>query len=110
MCRLRMACTRARLPGAHNTRSSVVLVRSEGEQERSVTVVSTVNRSAANGASCHAKHEYRSVGRLGLRRDLNPGERAVEDVTDPLMQKIRYLDKLVDELAKGKKMETILRK
>ncbi len=33
----------------------------------------------------------------------------VEDVEDPLMQKIRYLDKLVDELAKGKAMEKILR-
>ena len=33
----------------------------------------------------------------------------VEDVADPLMQKIRYLDKLIDELAKGKKMATILR-
>lgn len=33
----------------------------------------------------------------------------VEDIDDPLMQKIRYLDKLVDELAKGKKMEKILR-
>jgi hypothetical protein len=34
----------------------------------------------------------------------------VEEVQDPLMQKIRYLDKLVDELAKGKAMEKILRK
>lgn len=34
----------------------------------------------------------------------------VEEVEDPLMRKIRYLDKLVDELAKGKKMESILRK
>lgn len=33
----------------------------------------------------------------------------VEDVDDPLMQKIRYLDKLVDELAKGKAMAKILR-
>ncbi|MEX1196544.1 MAG: DUF2200 domain-containing protein [Pseudohongiellaceae bacterium] len=33
----------------------------------------------------------------------------VEEVDDPLMQKIRYLDKLIDELAKGKKMEKILR-
>ena len=33
----------------------------------------------------------------------------VEDVNDPLMQKIRFLDKLVDELAKGKAMEKILR-
>jgi hypothetical protein len=34
----------------------------------------------------------------------------VEEVADPLMQKIRYLDKLIDELAKGKKMEKILRR
>jgi len=34
----------------------------------------------------------------------------VEDMEDKLMQKIRYLDKLVDELAKGKAMEKILRK
>lgn len=33
----------------------------------------------------------------------------VEDIDDPLMQKIRYLDKLIDELARGKKMENILR-
>ncbi len=33
----------------------------------------------------------------------------VEEVEDPLMQQIRYLDKLVDELAKGKAMEKILR-
>jgi len=33
----------------------------------------------------------------------------VEDVEDPLMQQIRYLDKLVDELAKGKAMEKVLR-
>jgi hypothetical protein len=33
----------------------------------------------------------------------------VEQVEDPLMQKIRYLDKLVDELAKGKAMTKILR-
>lgn len=34
----------------------------------------------------------------------------VEEVTEPLMQEIRYLDKLIDELAKGKVMEKILRK
>ena len=33
----------------------------------------------------------------------------VEDIDDPLMQKIRYLDKLVDELAQGKAMEKVLR-
>lgn len=33
----------------------------------------------------------------------------VEDIEDPLMQKIRYLDKLIDELAKGKALDKILR-
>jgi hypothetical protein len=33
----------------------------------------------------------------------------VEDVEDPLMREARYLDKLIDELARGKKMEKILR-
>ena len=33
----------------------------------------------------------------------------VEDIDDPLMQEIRYLDKLVDELAKGKSMDRVLR-
>lgn len=34
----------------------------------------------------------------------------VEDIEEPLMREIRYLDKLIDELAKGKTMEKILRK
>ncbi len=33
----------------------------------------------------------------------------VEDIEDPLMRRIRYLDKLVDELARGKSMERVLR-
>lgn len=33
----------------------------------------------------------------------------VEEIEDPLMQKLRYLDKLIDELAKGKSMDKILR-
>ncbi len=50
--------------------------------------------------------------------DLNPRVSAitgvvcgvrVEEIEDPLMQKIRYLDKLIDELAKGKAMPKILR-
>lgn len=50
--------------------------------------------------------------------DLNPNASAitgvicgirVEDIEDPLMQKVRYLDKLVDELARGKAMEKVLR-
>ncbi len=34
----------------------------------------------------------------------------IEDIEDPLMKKVRYLDKLIDELAKGRPMEKILRK
>ncbi len=34
----------------------------------------------------------------------------IEDITEPTMREIRYLDKLIDELAKGKAMEKILRK
>jgi hypothetical protein len=34
----------------------------------------------------------------------------IEDIEEPTMKEIRYLDKLIDELAKGKSMETILRK
>lgn len=50
---------------------------------------------------------------------LNPGRKLikgvicgirVEDISDPLMQEIRYLDKLIDELSKGKPMDKILRK
>lgn len=50
--------------------------------------------------------------------ELNPARREVkgviccvrvEDIEEPLMQEIRYMDKMIDELAKGKKMEKILR-
>ncbi|WP_316252561.1 DUF2200 family protein [Alloalcanivorax balearicus] len=43
-----------------------------------------------------------------LRAQAEGGVR-VEEIGDPLMQKIRYLDKLIDELAKGKTMEGIFR-
>lgn len=45
---------------------------------------------------------------VGLIKGVICGYR-VEEIEDPLMQQIRYLDKLIDELAKGKKMEKILR-
>lgn len=45
---------------------------------------------------------------VGLIKGVVCGVR-IEDLTDPLMRKIRYLDKLVDELAKGKPMTSILR-
>ena len=37
------------------------------------------------------------------------GIRLIEEIEDPLMQQIRYMDKLVDEVARGKKMTSILR-
>lgn len=46
---------------------------------------------------------------VGLIKGVVCGVR-VEDVEHPLMQKLRWMDKLVDELARGKKMESILRK
>ena len=39
-----------------------------------------------------------------------PGDIRVEEIEEPLMQEIRYLDKLIDELSKGKAMDKILRK
>ncbi len=45
---------------------------------------------------------------VGLIKGVVCGVR-VEEIADPLMQKIRYLDKLIDELAKGKRMASILR-
>jgi hypothetical protein len=46
---------------------------------------------------------------VGLIRGVVCGVR-VEDIADPLVRHVRYLDKLIDELARGKKMESILRK
>lgn len=45
---------------------------------------------------------------VGLIKGVVCGIR-VEEIEDPLMQKVRYLDKLIDELARGKAMEKILR-
>ena len=51
---------------------------------------------------------FRKAPALNPNRTLIKGK--VELIEDPLMQNIRYLDKLVDELAKGKAMDKILRK
>ena len=56
---------------------------------------------------------FRNAPALNPNRKLIKGSICgikVELIEDPLMQEIRYLDKLVDELAKGKAMEKILRK
>ena len=56
---------------------------------------------------------FRSAPAMNPNRTLITGKICgvqVETIEDPLMRDIRYLDKLVDELAKGKAMEKILRK
>lgn len=55
---------------------------------------------------------FRQAPALNPKRELITGTVCgvrVEEIQDPLMREIRYLDKLVDELAKGKAMERILR-
>ena len=56
---------------------------------------------------------FRNAPTMNPNRNLITGKICgvrVEEIEDPLMRDIRYLDKLVDELAKGKPMEQILRK
>ena len=56
---------------------------------------------------------FAEAPQLNSSRDLIKGVVCgvrVEDIEEPTMQEIRYLDKLIDELAKGKAMEKILRK
>lgn len=56
---------------------------------------------------------YKDAPKLNPMRKLIKGVICgirVEDIKEPTMQEIRYLDKLIDELAKGKPMEKILRK
>jgi len=56
---------------------------------------------------------FAEASQLNPSRDLIKGVVCgvrVEDIEEPTMQEIRYLDKLIDELAKGKAMENILRK
>lgn len=55
---------------------------------------------------------FASAPKMNPKRELITGVICgyrVEEITDPLMKQIRYLDKLIDELAKGKSMEKILR-
>lgn len=55
----------------------------------------------------------REAPHLNPHRDLIKGVICgirVEEIEDPLMRELRYMDKLIDELARGKKMESILRK
>ena len=65
------------------------------------------------GSSCGYGDFFRNAPHLNENRKLIKGVVCgvrVEEIEEPLMQEIRYLDKLVDELAKGKQMDKILRK
>ncbi len=58
------------------------------------------------------RHFFANAPNLNESRQLITGKVCgvvVEDIEDPLMQNIRYLDKLIDELAKGRPLEKILR-
>lgn len=64
------------------------------------------------GQRTDLEHFYSEAPRMNPRRKLITGVICgvrVEEIEEPLMQQIRYLDKLIDELAKGKTMEKILR-
>ena len=63
---------------------------------------------SATGCSSNAAASARRAPNASAITGVVCGVR-VEEVEDPLMQRIRYLDKLVDELAKNKAMEKILR-
>lgn len=64
------------------------------------------------GRRTDLEHFYGEAPRMNPRRKLITGVICgvrVEEIEEPLMREIRYLDKLIDELAKGKTMEKILR-
>ncbi len=78
-----------------------------------LTGYSTVELEEARSTSVRYGDFFRSAPQLNPNRTLIKGVVCgvrVEEVEDPLMREIRYLDKLVDELAKGKPMDKILRK
>jgi hypothetical protein len=67
---------------------------------------------AALKAGTNFEDFYTKAPRLNPARDLITGTVCgvrVEAIEDPVMREARYLDKLIDELAKGRKMEKILR-
>ena len=85
--------------------------RSRAEVDRVTEWLTGYDLSAADLDVTYAEFFDRAPEmnpRAGLIKGSVCGVR-VEDIEDPLMQKIRWLDKLVDELAKGKPMDKVLR-
>jgi hypothetical protein len=74
---------------------------SQAELEAEVVKNTTLEAFFTNAPRLHPKRIHISGVICGVR---------IENIEDPLMREIRYLDKLIDELAKGKPMEKILRK
>ena len=81
----------------------------EGKQESLRTYINSDNR--LRNLVVNTEHVDALAGKKNTRLlEWEPSYAPrVEELEDPLIQKGRYLDKLVDELAKGKKMEKILR-
>lgn len=73
---------------------------SQAELEKQIEQHSDIETFFARAPAIHPNSSLIKGVVCGIR---------VEEVEDPLMQKIRYLDKLIDELAKGKEMAKILR-
>ena len=73
---------------------------SEAQLQQQIEAESDFETFFARAPAFHPRSELIKGVVCGVR---------VEEVEDPLMRKIRYLDKLIDELAKGKAMEKILR-
>jgi len=88
--------------------------RTKAELDQVIEWLTGFDESALSGhlATGTTFEDFFADARLNPRASLITGVVCgvrVEDVDDPLMQKIRYLDKLVDELAKGKPLDRILR-
>ena len=88
--------------------------RTKAELDQVIEWLTGFGESALNGhlTAGTTVEDFFADARLNPQASLITGSVCgvrVEDVADPLMQKIRFLDKLVDELARGKAMDKILR-
>ena len=113
------ACRQARKKGLdENDMIMVLLVSAVGVLLGGHLLYGLVNVLSAPGsapnllASDSPKAFFENAPRINPASSLIKGVVCgirVEEIQDPLMQKIRYMDKLIDELAKGKALEKILR-
>jgi hypothetical protein len=88
--------------------------RSKAEVDQAISWLTglTDDQVAAHVAAGTSFADFFDVATINDRAALITGVICgvrVEEIEDPLMQKIRYLDKLIDEIAKGRTMEKILR-